>query len=508
VATVSNASGSHGLATAAGVGAATITATDPSSLLQGTAALSVTPAVLVAITVSPAAAASAKGDTQQFTAMGVYSDLSTADLTNAVTWSTSSSSVATVSNASGSAGLATAAGVGAATITATDPSSLIQGTAALTVTPAVLVAITVSPAAASTAKGDTQQFTATGVYSDLSTKDLTKAVAWSSSADTVATVSDASGSAGLATATGLGVATVTATDPSSLIQGTAALTVTPAVLVAITVSPPAASVGKGGTEQFTATGVYSDLSTADLTKAVTWSTSSSSSVATVSDASGSAGLATATGLGVSTVTATDHSSLIQGTAALTVTPAALVSITVTPANPAIVKRGTEQFTATGQYSDLTTVNLTDVVTWSSTAPRVATVSNASGSNGKATGVSAGSTTIVATDPVTGTQGSTQLAVGNVPALGLAPASGRARTPLVVVGGHFPVGVMVKVRYLTGLAKPTGVALCEAHVRSNGSFRCRAMIPMAAKAGAAGSHTVVAVVPGAKIKAIAIFMLRS
>jgi len=324
----------------------------------------------------------------------------------------------------------------------------------------------------------------------------------------VATVSDASGSAGLATATGLGVATVTATDPSSLIQGTAALTVTPAVLVAITVSPPAASVGKGGTEQFTATGVYSDLSTADLTKAVTWSTSSSSSVATVSDASGSAGLATATGLGVSTVTATDHSSLIQGTAALTVTPAALVSITVTPANPAIVKRGTEQFTATGQYSDLTTVNLTDVVTWSSTAPRVATVSNASGSNGKATGVSAGSTTIVATDPVTGTQGSTQLAVGNVPALGLAPASGRARTPLVVVGGHFPVGVMVKVRYLTGLAKPTGVALCEAHVRSNGSFRCRAMIPMAAKAGAAGSHTVVAVVPGAKIKAIAIFMLRS
>ena len=253
--------------------------------------------------------------------------------------------------------------------------------------------------------------------------------------------------------------------------------------------------------------LYSDLSTADLTKTVTWSTSSSS-VATVSNASGSAGLASATGVGVATVTATDPSSLIQGTAALTVTPAALVSITVTPANPAIVKRGTEQFTATGQYADLTTVNLTDVVTWSSTAPAVATISNASGSNGKATGVSAGSATIIATDPVTGTQGSTQLAVGNVPALGMAPTSGRARTHIIVVGGHFPVGVLVKVRYMTGLGKPKGVTLCDARARSNGSFRCRATIPTATKAGLVGSHAIVAIASGAKLRVIAFFTLRS
>ena len=293
--------------------------------------------VLLSVTVSPTAKSVAAGDTQQFTATGHYSDLSTADLTNTVTWSTSSSSVATVSNASGSHGLATAKGVGVATVTATDPSSLIEGTAALTVTPAVLVAITVSPPTTSMAKGDTQQFTATGHYSDLSTVDLTNTVTWSTSSSSVATISNASGSAGLATATGVGVATITATDPSSLIEGTAALTVTPAVLVAITVSPATASVGKGSNEQFTAKGLYSDLSTADLTNAVTWSTSSSS-VATISNASGSAGLATATGVGVATVTATDPSSLIEGTAALTVTPAVLVAITVSPATASMAKR--------------------------------------------------------------------------------------------------------------------------------------------------------------------------
>ncbi len=58
---------------------------------------------------------------------------------------------------------------GATTITAT--SGLILGTAVLTVTPAVLVSITVAPTTASIAAGDTQQFTATGHYSDLSSAE-------------------------------------------------------------------------------------------------------------------------------------------------------------------------------------------------------------------------------------------------------------------------------------------------------------------------------------------------
>ena len=98
--------------------------------------------------------------------------------------------------------------------------------------------------------------------------------------------------------------------------------------------------------------------------------------------------------GTTTITATSGN--ISGSTTLTVTPATLVSITVTPANPSIVLGTTEQFTATGTYSDNSTQDMTTSVTWSSSAGSVATISNAAGSNGKATSVAAGTTTITAT----------------------------------------------------------------------------------------------------------------
>src|SRR5580698_9772176 len=138
---------------------------------------------LLSITVSPTTASIAAGTTQQFTATGHYLGGSTADLTSSVTWTSSLTSAATVS----STGLATGVATGATTVTAT--SGLILGTAALTVTPAVLVSISVSPLTASIAAGRTQQFTATGTYSDLSTANLTDSVTWSSSLTGTATVS-------------------------------------------------------------------------------------------------------------------------------------------------------------------------------------------------------------------------------------------------------------------------------------------------------------------------------
>jgi uncharacterized protein YjdB len=464
--TVSNASGSQGLATGVADGATTITATD--GLISGAAVLTVLPPTLLAITVAPVTASIAAGDTQQFTATGHYSDLSTADLTSSVTWSSSLTSYGTVSNASGSQGLATGVADGATTITATD--GLISGAAVLTVLPAVLVSITVSPTATSIAVGDTQQFTATGVYSDLSTADLTDSVTWSSSLMSYGTVSNTSGSQGLATGVADGATTITATDPSSLIQGTAVLTVLPAVLVGITVSPTTASVAAGDTQQFTATGVYSDLSTADLTDSVTWS-SSLHSAATVSNASGSQGLATGVGPGATTVTATDLSSLIQGTAVLTVTPAVLESITLSPPTVSLGGGQTQKFTATGHYSDQSTQNLTNSVTWSSSDTTVAIISNTSGSQGLATGVGVGQAQIEATDPGTGIQGTAELTVAM---LTITPSSGPSNAAVQVRGAEFPAGLTIKVRY----AKENGRRwhlLCAVTVAPNGTFECSTAI---------------------------------
>ena len=176
--------------------------------------------VLLSVTVSPSVASVASGVTQQFTATGHYSDLSTKNLTDSVTWSSLQTSLASVSNAVGSQGLVTGLLPGTDTITATDPSSLLNGTAALTVLPAVLTAITVAPAVTSVAEGATQQFTATGLYSDGSTQNLTDSVTWSSLQTSLASVSNAVGSQGLVTGLLPGTDTITATDPSSLLSGT------------------------------------------------------------------------------------------------------------------------------------------------------------------------------------------------------------------------------------------------------------------------------------------------
>src|SRR4029077_12202350 len=171
--------------------------------------LTVTAATLVSIQVTPPGPSIANGLTQQFTATGTYTDNSIQDLTQAATWSSSNLGVATISNASGSSGLASAAGTGSTNISAS-LNSVTSLAAPLTVTAATLVSIQVTPPAASIANGLTQQFTATGVYTDNSTQDLTSVVTWGSSDTTVATISNASGSSGLASAAGTGSTNISA----------------------------------------------------------------------------------------------------------------------------------------------------------------------------------------------------------------------------------------------------------------------------------------------------------
>ena len=170
---------------------------------------------------------------------------------------------------------------------------------------------------------------------------------------------------------------------------------TAATLVSILVTPANPNIPLGETPQFTATGTYSDSSTQDLTPSVTW-TSSVPTVATISDVSGSKGLAASLTAGSTTITATSGS--ISGSTTLTVRAlvTTLVSISVTPANPHIARGETQEFTATGNYSDSSTGDLTTSVTWVSSAPTVATISDASGSKGLAASLTAGSTTITAT----------------------------------------------------------------------------------------------------------------
>jgi len=351
---------------------------------------------LTSIAVTPATPSIADGTTQQFNATGKYSDGSSTDLTTAVTWSSSQTSVATISNATGSQGFASGVGAGASLISATSGS--VSGSTTLTVTTATLQSISVTPANPSVANGTAEQFTATGHFSDNTTQDLTTSVTWSSSKTSIATISNAAGSQGLATSVGTGTTTISATSGS--VSGSTTLTVTTATLQSISVTPSNPSVANGTAQQFTATGHFSDNTTQDLTSSVTWS-SSKTSVATISNTSGSQGLATSVGTGTTTISATSGS--VSGSTTLTVTGATLQSITVAPPNPSIPVGTTQQFTATGHYSDGNTQDLTTSVGWNSSDTTVAMISNSNGAQGLATGLKAGTVTITALlDTVSGT----------------------------------------------------------------------------------------------------------
>jgi len=178
------------------------------------------PVTLSSIDVTPASATVAIGGTEQYTAMGNYSDGSTKPITASVTWRSSKTRIASID----SSGLATGIRKGTVYITAT-LDGVTSNQATLTVSrtaptpPPTLESIDVTPASATVAIGGTRQYTATGTYSDGSTQNVTSSATWSSSDTYVATVSS-----GLATGENVGTASITATLDG--LSDTASLTVT------------------------------------------------------------------------------------------------------------------------------------------------------------------------------------------------------------------------------------------------------------------------------------------
>ncbi|PKG78374.1 Ig domain-containing protein [Shewanella sp. Actino-trap-3] len=395
-----------GLAIGVIPGSAAITASISSSDVQSaTTTLTVTDATLNSLAITPANPSIANGLTKQFIATGTYSDGTSPDVTASVTWSSANTQVATVNES----GLASGVAIGSALITASLGSE--ETTTELTITDAILSSIALTPVDPSIANGLTQQLTATATYSDGISVDITASATWLSADTDVATVNDS----GLASALATGTSVVTATFDAK--SATSTLTVTDAMLSSIALTPVDSSIANGLTEQFTATGTYSDGTSVDITASVTWS-SADTSVATVVSSGIARGIAT----GSSVITAT--SGAISATSVLTVTDATLSSITVTPANPSIPKDQTQQLKATGVFSDGTSTDITASAEWSSANTSVATVNT----NGLASGVASGTSDISATSGAT--SGSTTLTVTNatLSSLVVSPA-----TPSVIKG---------------------------------------------------------------------------
>lgn len=215
---------------------------------------------------------------------------------------------------------------------------------------------------------DQQQFTATGLFGNGSTTDITGQVTWSSSNTAVATIS----SSGLATAVGPGTTTITATLLG--VSGTATLTVT--TVVSVTVTPANPTIASGATEQFVATATITNADgtpgTMDVSSdpSTTW-TSLPTTVATIT----ATGLATGAAQGTSTISATFGNA--TGSTTLTVGAARALSLVLTPATANIAVGNTVAFTALELWTD-GTHPLSGTVTWSSDTAATATINPATG----------------------------------------------------------------------------------------------------------------------------------
>ena len=364
-----------GLATGTGIGSSNISAA-LNGVTSNIVALSVTAATLQSISITANSVSIAKGTTDQFTAIGTFSDASTQNLTASATWSSSNTAAATMSTN----GLATGTGIGTSNISAAQ-SGVTSNIIALSVTAATLRSIAITANSVSIAKGTTDQLTAIGTFSDASTQNLTTSATWSSSNTAAAIVS----SSGLATGEGIGTSNISATQ-SGVTSNIIALSVTAATLQSIVITANSVSIAKGATDQFTATGTFSDGSTQSLTASATWS-SSNIAAATMS----TNGLATGTGIGTSNISAAQNG-VTSNIIALSVTPATLQSIAISAPSSALGVTANEQLTAVGTYSDGSTQTVTSSVTWSSSNPAAASVS----ASGVATGIAVGQTTISAT----------------------------------------------------------------------------------------------------------------
>lgn len=167
----------------------------------------------------------------------------------------------------------------------------------------------------------------------------------------------------------------------------AILGVDAAQVASVAVTPATASITVGASQQFVATATYTDGSSRNVSTSAAW-TSSLPAIATVGAGTG---LASGIAGGSSQIGAAFGGK--AGSATLTVSALpTLSSIAVTPATSAILIGATQQYVATGTYSDNSTAVITSSVIWSSGTPAIAAIAP----TGLATGVSAGDSIVTAT----------------------------------------------------------------------------------------------------------------
>ncbi len=380
---------SNGLASTLKVGLSNITASYL-SITSNSAALEVTTIALNSIQITPASTSVAKGTSGTYLAIGTFSDNTQLDLTRQVTWSSSATNIVSIDNTLERSGYAQAINEGNATIGASFL-NVVSNDASVEVTNATLTSLIITPTTSTTPLGISVAYSAIGIFSDSSFQDLTAFVLWNSSNTNVATIDSYNLNAGNTNTLSAGTTTITATY-DSVESNTASLSVTAAVITYLEVRPEYIEVEIGTQGHYIVMAHYSDRDVIDVTSSATW-VSLDPSVVNIETSGTNAGSAVAIGEGVSIITAS-FDGLSSNHAAAKVTPASLVSISLSPLSSSVANGVSVNYLARGLYTDGSNADITSFVDFNSSNIAVADFESQS-ADGIVSSYSVGQTTITA-----------------------------------------------------------------------------------------------------------------
>ena len=309
------------------------------------------------------------GETQQLRVRALLSDGSGADVTGSVIWGSDNIKAASVSEQ----GVITAKQPGTANITIKDAAGKIIGELRVTVAAAEVTAVSISKTKLTVAAGYTEIISAAASYSDGSTVDVSGSAAWRSSDPSIA-------DAEVKKASGRTRVTVIARKPGQTVisasfagkTASCAVKVTDAELVSMVIEPASLTIAHGLTANLTVKGGFSDGTGRDITDDCRFFTSNENiAIAESAGRNTTAGLVHGVGKGTAVITAKKGGSKAE--ARVTVSDAAVTSLSLSSESDSVIAGYTLEMTAAAAYSDGSRSSVNNAAEWTSGSPKTAAV---------------------------------------------------------------------------------------------------------------------------------------
>ena len=347
--------------------------------------------------------------------------------------------------------------------------------------PPSVSSVDVTPDPVTIAPGDTQQMTATVV----TTGGAAPTVTWSSSDGTGKVSVDANGLVSVAADAPAGVHAITATSTVEGSKSDFALITVASMVTSVSVTPEAATIAPGGTQQMTATVV----TVGGTAQTVTWSSSDGTGKVSV-DANGLVSVAADAPEGTHAITATstvdgaksDYALVTVGSKAKSLNvEAGISSVNVTPDPVTIAPGGTQQMEATV----VTTGGAAQTVTWYSSDGTGKVSVDANGLVSVAADAAAGVHAITAISTVDGSQSDYALVTvtSNVTGVTVTPATAK-----IAQGGTLQLAATVTT---TGAGDQT-VKWYSSDINNTVTVDDNGLVKVAANAQIGSVHAILAI----------------